>query len=108
MRERAIFIHVDLLGQEDDAKDLPANAKWPTMQEIGEDLVNILDFLRIKMVIGLGDGAGANILTRFAAMHTTRCLGVVLINPTATAATYMEQFKVQLSCCLPATTSRAL
>ena len=36
---------------------------------MGEDLVTVLDQLRIKHVIGLGDGAGANILARFAMMH---------------------------------------
>ena len=63
--------------------------------QIGEDLVNVLDNLRVKMVIGLGDGAGANIFARFAAMHAPRCLGIVLINPTPTVATFMEKFKVR-------------
>ena len=96
IRERAVFIHVDLLGQEDEAADLEDPSKFPSLQEIGEDLVNILDNLRIKLVIGLGDGAGANILARFAAMHHSRCMGVVLVNPTGNAASFMEQFKVSL------------
>ncbi len=58
----------------------------------------MLDNLRVKMVIGLGDGAGANIFARFAAIHGPRCLGVVLINPTSTPATFMEQFKVSHIC----------
>ena len=37
--------------------------------QVGEDLVTVLDQLRIKHVIGLGDGAGANIMARFAMMH---------------------------------------
>ena len=69
--------------------------RYPTMQQLGEDLINILDNLRVKTVIGLGDGAGANIMTRFEVMHHNRCLGVLLVNPTATAATFMEQFKVK-------------
>ena len=56
--------------------------------------MNVLDNLRVKMVIGLGDGAGANIFARFAAMHAPRCLGIVLINPTPAVATFMEKFKV--------------
>jgi len=60
------------------------------MQEIGEDLVNILDTLRVKVVIGLGEGAGANIMLRFGAMHVTRCLGVVCINPNEVAASLLE------------------
>jgi pimeloyl-ACP methyl ester carboxylesterase len=65
------------------------------MQDFGEDLVNVLDNLRIKMVIGLGEGVGSNILARFAALHASRCLGVVLISPTVSAATAMNKFKVR-------------
>jgi len=39
---------------------------------MGEDLVTVLDQLRIKYVIGIGDGAGANIVVRFGMMHVTR------------------------------------
>ena len=41
-------------------------------QFLGEDLVTVLDQLRIKYVIALGDGAGANIVARFAMMHAQR------------------------------------
>ena len=42
------------------------------MQALGEDLITVLDQLRIKYCIGIGDGAGANIITRFGMMHVTR------------------------------------
>ncbi len=61
---------------------------------MGEDLINVLDTLRIKTVIGLGDGAGSNILLRFEVMHHTRCMGVVLISPTASAAGIKDKFTV--------------
>jgi len=32
IRERAVFIHVDVLGQEDDAPDLTDPTKFPSMQ----------------------------------------------------------------------------
>lgn len=86
IKMRAIFVHVDLMGQEDHAEDLPDNAKFPTLQEIGEDLVNILDVLQIKCVIGMGEGAGANIMFRFGVMHVTRCLGIICVNPTGASA----------------------
>ena len=35
------------------------------MQNLGEDLVTVLDQLRIKYCIGIGDGAGSNIIVRF-------------------------------------------
>ena len=92
IREKAIFIHIDLLGQEDGAEDLEKS--YPSMQEFGEDLVNILDTLRVKCVVGLGEGAGANILLRFGAMHVTRCLGVILVNPNPAAATLLGNLLV--------------
>jgi len=92
IREKAVFLHVDLLGQEDGAEDI--TEAFPTMQQIGEDLVNILDHLRIKCAIGLGDGAGANILLRFGAMHVTRCLGIVCINPNEVAPSILDSLVV--------------
>lgn len=91
IREKSVFLHIDLLGQEDGAEDIP---NFPTMQEIGEDLVNILDTLRVKVVIGLGEGAGANIMLRFGAMHVTRCLGVVCINPNEVAMSMLDSLMV--------------
>ena len=93
IREKAVFLHVDLLGQEDGAETLEVN--YPTMQQIGEDLVNILDVLRIKCVVGLAEGAGANILIRFGSMHVSRCLGIVCINPNPAAATLIGGFLVR-------------
>merc|ERR1712203_971642 len=90
IREKAVFVHVDLLGQEDGAKDL--EQAYPTIQEIGEDLVNILDVLRVKCVVGLAEGAGANAMLRFGAMHVSRCLGIVCINPNPAAATLVGGF----------------
>lgn len=93
IRKRSVFVHVDLPGQEDDAEDLDEDHPFPTMQALGEDLITVLDQLRIKYCIGIGDGAGANIITRFGMMHVTRVLGVILLNPTANAAKVMESFK---------------
>ena len=57
----------------------------------------MLDQLRIKYVIGLGDGAGANIMVRFAMMHSGRCLGVILLHPTSNKATMVHNFKEKFS-----------
>ena len=74
------------------------------------NLVTILDNLRIPRVIGLGDGAGANIITRFVSKeeqtskssfrfglaHPNRVLGLVTINNTATVSLgrFMDRIKV--------------
>lgn len=90
VKGRSIFIHVDIPGQEDNAADLKDNFKFPTMQQLGECLVTVLDRFQIKFVIGLGEGAGANILARFGMAHSSRCLGLVLIHCTSTTAGIME------------------
>ena len=55
-----------LPGQEAGAEDLEEGVKYPSMQELGEDLVSVLDQLGLEWVVGLGEGAGANILARFS------------------------------------------
>jgi predicted esterase len=97
IRKRAVFVHVDLPGQEDDAEDMGDDTPFPTMQALGEDLITVLDQLRIKYCIGIGDGAGANVMIRFGMMHVTRVLGVILLHPTANASTMMESFKNSFS-----------
>lgn len=93
IKKRAILIHICVPGQEDGAEEFPDDFVFPRLQMMGEDLIAVLDQLRIKCCIGIGDGAGANIIVRFGMMHVTRCLGVVLIHPVGNASTIMESFK---------------
>ena len=62
---RSVFIHVVLPGQDSGSADLEEGSKYPTMQNLGEDLVCVLDQLKVEFTVGLGEGAGANILARF-------------------------------------------
>lgn len=93
IKKRSVFIHINIPGQEDGASKFPDNFTFPTLQNIGEDLVTVLDQLRIKHVVAMGDGAGANIAARFGMMHVTRCLGVLLIHPVSNTSSMMENFK---------------
>ncbi|PSN45453.1 Uncharacterized protein C0J52_15054 [Blattella germanica] len=93
IKDRSVFIHIDVPGHEDNAPDLPDSFQFPSLQTLGEDLVTVLDFLHVKYVIGLGEGAGANVLARFGIANATRMLGLILINCTGSAATVMENFK---------------
>lgn len=87
VRRRCMFLHVVIPGQEPGkAADLPPDYVFPTMQCLGLNLVTILDQLRVQQVMVLGDGAGANIGTRFAMCHPSRCHGVVAINCSAAAS----------------------
>ncbi|XP_041368765.1 uncharacterized protein ZK1073.1-like isoform X2 [Gigantopelta aegis] len=95
--KRAAFIHVDVPGQEDEAPDLPADYTFPTMQSLGEDLVCVLDQLDVKQVVGLGEGAGANIILRFALAQPGRVLGACLIHCTGQQANFMESMKEKMN-----------
>lgn len=71
--------------------------QFPTLQTLGEDLVTVLDYLHVRYVVGLGEGAGANVLARFALAHPSRVLGLILINCTGSAATVIDNFKNKVS-----------
>jgi len=93
IRNRSVWIHVDVPGQGFEEPDLPAEYQFPTMQQIGEDLIAVLDQLSIKQVVCFGEGAGANILARFAMAHITRVLGICLLHATGTTAGFFESIK---------------
>jgi len=80
IRKRAVFLHVSLPGQMSGDSDLPSTYTFPSMEAIGMNLVTVLDHFRVKQVVGLGDGAGANIIMRFAMNHPGRVHGVLAIN----------------------------
>ncbi|XP_039231004.1 exocyst complex component 4 isoform X5 [Drosophila yakuba] len=93
IKERSCFIHVDVPGHADHAEALADGFPFPTLQSLGEDLVTVLDYLHVKYVIGLGEGAGANVLARFGLAHPSRVLGLILINATGSAASVLQSFK---------------
>ncbi|XP_013785294.1 uncharacterized protein ZK1073.1-like [Limulus polyphemus] len=93
IKQRSVFIHVDVPGQEENAPNWPTDVPYPTIQMMGEQLVKILDYLKIKLVVGFGEGAGANILVRFALANPTRVLGLILIHCVSTGVGMMEYFK---------------
>lgn len=95
IKERSCFIHVDVTGHADNAESLPDSFQFPSLKTLGEDLVTVLDFLHVKYVIGLGEGAGANVLARFGIAHPARSLGLILINCTGSAASVVETFKTK-------------
>ncbi len=67
------------------------------MDDIGSELINILDHLNIPQTVIFGEGAGANIGCRFAIEHPSRVHGLVLVHPTGTTAGFMEIMKDKLN-----------
>lgn len=95
IKERSCFIHIDVPGHADNAPNLADSFQFPSLQLLGEELITVLDFLHVKYVIGLGEGAGANVLARFGLAHPSRCLGLILINVTGSAASVLDVFKTK-------------
>jgi len=83
IRKRSVFLHLSVPGQAPDSETLDGNFSFPTMQDMGLDLVTMLDKLKIQTVVVMGDGAGANIVMQFAISYPNRVWGVVLINCSA-------------------------
>lgn len=75
--------------------------RYPTLDEIAEELVIIIDKLKVDKVVCLGEGCGANIVARFAMIHPNRCLGVALIHPTGKEASFGQTLKEKISSYLP-------
>ncbi|XP_070691098.1 protein NDRG1-like [Pempheris klunzingeri] len=72
--------HVEAPGQHEGAKTLPSAYTYPSMDQLSEALPAVLKHFGFRSVIGLGVGAGAYILARFALNHPDLVDGLVLIN----------------------------
>ncbi|CAG2168648.1 unnamed protein product [Oppiella nova] len=67
---------------------------FPTIQQIGEEVIrDVLDALSVPLVVGVGEGAGANILARFALAHPSRVLGLVLVHLVSAEVGFLDQLK---------------
>lgn len=82
--------HINAPGQEEGALTLPEEYVYPTMDELSNQIDFVLGHFGIKSFIGLGVGAGANVLSRYALMNPQRVDALALINCTSTQAGWTE------------------
>uniref|UniRef100_A0A3Q2E4D7 Protein NDRG2 n=1 Tax=Cyprinodon variegatus TaxID=28743 RepID=A0A3Q2E4D7_CYPVA len=82
--------HVDAFGQHEGANTFSTGYEYPSMDQLAETLPLVLKHFGLKSVIGMGIGAGAYILTRFALDYPNMMEGVMLININPCAEGWMD------------------
>ncbi|XP_041665003.1 protein NDRG1a [Cheilinus undulatus] len=82
--------HVDAPGQQEGANTFSTGYEYPSMDQVAETLPSVLKHFGLKSVIGIGLGAGAYILTRFALDYPNMVEGLVLININPCAEGWMD------------------
>lgn len=106
------MIHINAPGQEDKSTRLQDNYFYPSMDQLADQIGAVCSYYEVIMLIsdevtnfpiifyclytqirhfiGLGIGAGANILSRFALKYPDFVDGLFLINCTSTQASWTE------------------
>ncbi|XP_029298492.1 protein NDRG1a isoform X2 [Cottoperca gobio] len=82
--------HVDAPGQHEGANTFSTGYEYPSMDQVSETLPLVLKHFGLKSVIGMGIGAGAYILTRFALDYPKMIEGLLLININPCAEGWMD------------------
>ncbi|XP_053558519.1 protein NDRG4 isoform X2 [Bombina bombina] len=75
-----VVCHVDAPGQQVGASQFPQGYQYPTMEHLAAMLPSVLQHFGFQSVIGIGVGAGAYVLAKFALIFQELVEGLVLIN----------------------------
>ncbi|XP_034016083.1 protein NDRG1a [Thalassophryne amazonica] len=89
--------HVEAPGQHEGAHSFSTGYEYPSMDQLAETLPLVLKHFGLKSVIGMGIGAGAYILTRFALDYPNMVEGLMLININPCAEGWMDWAAHKLS-----------
>uniref|UniRef100_A0A8C2TMA0 NDRG family member 4 n=1 Tax=Coturnix japonica TaxID=93934 RepID=A0A8C2TMA0_COTJA len=72
--------HVDAPGQQAGASQFPQGYQYPSMDQLAAMLPSVVQHFGFKYVIGIGVGAGAYVLAKFALIFPDLVEGLVLMN----------------------------
>lgn len=89
--------HIDAPGQQEGAAQFPNGYVYPSMDQLAEMLPSVATHFSLRSIIGIGVGAGANILARFALQHPELLEGLVLINIDPCAKGWIDWATAKLS-----------
>ncbi|KAL3224397.1 hypothetical protein MRX96_026612 [Rhipicephalus microplus] len=94
--EKSVFLHIEVPGQAYNAPDLSDDYKFPSMDDLAEDMAHVLHYFKVPYCVALGEGAGANILARFTVNCPELVLGSILIHCSCAEASLVELFNYQV------------
>ncbi|XP_038873307.1 protein NDRG4-like isoform X2 [Salvelinus namaycush] len=75
-----VVCHVDAPGQQIGASQMPQGYQYPTMDQLAGMLPSVVQHFGFKSIVGIGVGAGAYILAKFALIFPDLVEGLVLLN----------------------------
>jgi len=82
--------HVNAPGQEQGALSMAPDTTYPTMDDLGEQIQEVLNHLSLVKYVGVGVGLGANVLLRHALAYPERVDCLLLVNATSNQAGWIE------------------
>lgn len=88
--------HITAPGQQENAQVIPADAKYPTMDEMADIVEYAIGYFKLNRVIGFGIGLGAHVIAKTAQFYSNRFTAIVTINCQPSACTWMEWANMKL------------
>jgi len=82
--------HINAPGQHEDAAPLADDFEYPSMDQLGEQVQEVLNHFNIVKYIGVGVGLGANVLMRHSLVYPERVDSMMLVNACTTTAGWIE------------------
>ena len=79
LTSRSLLVHLSLPGQQPAAPD--QEQTFPSLQEITQSVIHILNVLNLTEVVLFGVGLGANLAVRVGLAQPRLVLGVVVVQP---------------------------
>ncbi|XP_078062377.1 protein NDRG4-like, partial [Mustelus asterias] len=92
-----VLCHIDAPGQQEGAAPFPPGYQYPSMEQLCEMLPCVLQYFNFRTIIGVGVGAGANILAKFARCSPDLVEGLVLLNIDPNAKGWMDWAAAKLT-----------
>lgn len=84
------FYHIDAPGCQDGATSVPSEALPLTVHKLVDQVSAVVKNFQLKEVVGIGVGAGAYILAKYAAQHPKKMAGLILVSPPCLRPGWLE------------------